>query len=129
MLVQYSLGVSCLEWGWGQPCGDVGSPGGDSHSLGTAWHLFLRLDLSVPGPRDATWTKGKVLLLLVHCVGVTWLGGLGSPPGWAGGAVAASRGLCQQLCSKWPVTCLMGCVNKHVCLGPLALADDPAAGL
>lgn len=40
-----------------------------------------------------------------------------------------SRGPCRQLRSKWPVTRLMACVNKRVCPGPLALADDPAAGL
>lgn len=66
LLVQYPLGISYLGWGWGQPFEDVGCPGGDSCSSGTAQGLFHRLDLSVLGPRDTAWAKGKVLLHLVN---------------------------------------------------------------
>lgn len=87
--------------------------------MGTAWCSFLRLDLLAPGPGDTVWAKGEVLLPWVHCGGGSWAGRAGEAP--LGGQEVPrppSRRPCRQLCSKWPVTRLMGCVNKHVCLGP-----------
>lgn len=54
-------------------------------------------------------------------------GRVGEPPRWAGGAVAVFPRAMSAAMELIP--CPMLCVTKRVCLGTLALADDPAAGL